>query len=84
MGNENFDLEKFTKKNDFKLWRVKTRALLVQQRIQSTFLGKDKLLEDLTEKEKTKRLEKSHSDIILSLRDKLVRKVSKQKTVATL
>ena len=34
MGNAKFDLEKFTGKNDFGLWRVKMRALLVQQGLQ--------------------------------------------------
>ena len=84
MGNAKFDLEKFTGKNDFGLWRVKMRALLVQQGIQSALLGEEKLPEGLTEKEKMEMLDKAHSAIILSLGDKVLREVSKERTAAAL
>ena len=70
MGNAKYDLERFTGKNDFGLWRVKMRAMLVQQGIQAALLGEDNLPTHLTEKEKVEMLEKAHSALILSLGDK--------------
>uniref|UniRef100_A0A803PLQ0 Uncharacterized protein n=1 Tax=Cannabis sativa TaxID=3483 RepID=A0A803PLQ0_CANSA len=69
MGIANFDLGKFTEKN-FRLWMVKMRALLVQQGIQATLLGEEKLPASLAGKEKTEALDKAHNGIILSLWDK--------------
>uniref|UniRef100_A0A803Q6S7 CCHC-type domain-containing protein n=1 Tax=Cannabis sativa TaxID=3483 RepID=A0A803Q6S7_CANSA len=82
MGNAKFDLEKFTGKNDFGLWRVKMRAMLVQQGLQDALLGESKLSATLSEKEKTEILEKAHSAIILSLGDRVLREVSKETTAA--
>ena len=67
MGNAKFDLEKFDGKNDFGLWRVKMRALLVQQGLQEALLGEEKLSTELSDKEKFEILIKAHSAIILSL-----------------
>ena len=78
MGNAKYDLERFTGKNDFGLWRVKMRAMLVQQGIQAALLGEDNLPTHLTEKEKVEMLEKAHSALILSLGDKVLREVSKE------
>ncbi|KAG6679195.1 hypothetical protein I3842_14G118700, partial [Carya illinoinensis] len=63
-----FDVEKFTGKNDLGLWRIKMKALLVQQ--------------GLHEKEKIQVLQKAYSTIIISLGDKILRKVAKKDTVA--
>lgn len=78
MGTAKYDLERFTGKNDFGLWRVKMRAMLVQQCIQAVLLGEDKLPTHLSEKEKVDMLEKAHSALILSLGDKVLREVSKE------
>ncbi|XP_060973926.1 uncharacterized protein LOC133039124 [Cannabis sativa] len=53
MGNAKFAIEKFDGKNDFSLWRVKMRALLVQQGIQDAILGdedqrQDKVLREVS------------------------------------
>ena len=82
MGNAKFDLEKFTGKNDFGLWRVKMRALLVQQGLQYAILRESKMPEGLSEKEKNEILDKAHSAIILSLGDKVLREVSKEESAA--
>lgn len=82
MGNAKFDLEKFTRKNDFGLWIVKMRAMLVQHGLQAALLGESKLPEGLTEKERLDILEKAHIAIILSLGDKVLREVSKETTAA--
>ena len=83
MGNTKFDLEKFTGKNDFGLWKMKMRALLVQQGIHDALLGEDNFKEK-TDKEKIEMVEKAHSAIILSLGDKVLREVSKEITAAGL
>uniref|UniRef100_A0A803NT26 CCHC-type domain-containing protein n=1 Tax=Cannabis sativa TaxID=3483 RepID=A0A803NT26_CANSA len=83
MGNAKFDIEKFDGKNDFSLWRVKMRALLVQQGIQDAILGDDKI-RDKTDAEKSELMEKAHSALILSLGDKVLREVSKETTTAGL
>ncbi|KAL6340066.1 hypothetical protein AAG906_038901 [Vitis piasezkii] len=66
-----FDVEKFTSRNDFGLWRLKMRTLLVQQRLQDALLREKNLPNTMQEKEKTKMLEKAHSAIIISLGDTL-------------
>ena len=53
MGTAKFDLEKFTDRNDFGLWRLKMRALLVQQRLQDALLGEKNLPTSMQENEKT-------------------------------
>ena len=63
MAFAKYEVEKFTGQNNFGLWRLKMRALLVHQ-------GKDKKI----------LLDKAHSAIILSLGDKVLRQVSKEKT----
>ena len=52
MGAAKFDLEKFTDRNDFGLWRPKMRALLVQQRLQDALLGEKNLPTSMLENEK--------------------------------
>uniref|UniRef100_A0A803PQN8 Retrovirus-related Pol polyprotein from transposon TNT 1-94 n=1 Tax=Cannabis sativa TaxID=3483 RepID=A0A803PQN8_CANSA len=83
MGNAKFEIEKFGGKNDFSLWMVKMRALLVQQGIQDAILGDDKI-KDKTDAKRSEILEKAHSALILSLGDKDLREVSKETTTAGL
>uniref|UniRef100_A0A803NSH6 Retrovirus-related Pol polyprotein from transposon TNT 1-94 n=1 Tax=Cannabis sativa TaxID=3483 RepID=A0A803NSH6_CANSA len=71
MGNTKFDLEKFNGKNDFGFWKVKMRALLVQQGLRDALLGEEKMHAGLTDKEKLDILIKAHNTIILSLGDKV-------------
>lgn len=77
-----FDIEKFTGKNDFGLWRLKMRAILVLQGLQDALAGEGKLPSTLTEKEKKDLLENARSALILSLGDRVLREVSKEKTAA--
>ncbi|KAE8715970.1 hypothetical protein F3Y22_tig00110156pilonHSYRG00076 [Hibiscus syriacus] len=69
MGYAKFDIEKFIGKNDFGLWRVKMRALLVQQGIVEALQGPTALPTEILEKERNSILEKAHSAIILNLDD---------------
>lgn len=75
-----FDAEKFTGKNDFGLWRIKMKAMLVQQGIADALKGKNGLSEKLTDEQKEEILLKAHSVIILSLSDKVLREVSREET----
>ncbi|RVW60777.1 Retrovirus-related Pol polyprotein from transposon TNT 1-94 [Vitis vinifera] len=84
MGTAKFNVEKFTGKNDFGLWRLKMRALLVQQGLQDALLGKKNLPSTMQEKQKIELLEETHSAIILSLGDTMLREVAKAKSAAEL
>lgn len=84
MGSARFDIEIFTGKNDFGLWRLKMRALLVQQGLELALEGEQKLPSTLTDKEKREILDKAHSALILSLGDKVLREVSKEKSASAI
>ncbi|KAH9698599.1 hypothetical protein KPL71_024065 [Citrus sinensis] len=89
MISTKIDLEKFTGKNDFNMWKVKMEALLITQ-------GLGDALEPVTKKEgkeesssKTPKMaaeidKKARSTIILILGDLVIREVAKEKTVADL
>ncbi|KAH9781363.1 Integrase catalytic domain-containing protein [Citrus sinensis] len=91
MGTTRFDLEKFNGENDFYLWSLKMRAILIQQ-------GLDSALDGEEEKSKKEREEgssssggdlrtmnnKAHSTIILHLSDEVLREVAKEKSASGL
>lgn len=52
MGSSKFDIEMFSGKNDFGLWRMKVRAILVQQGVAEALKGKEELTYSLSSKEK--------------------------------
>ena len=60
------------------LWHLKIRALLFHQGLEEA-LKREKGLPNIV-KDKKKPLQKAHSAIILNLGDKVLRKVSKEKT----
>lgn len=79
-----FEAEKFTGKNDFGLWRMKMRAMLIQQGL-SVALDGEKAQADSDEKAAAKRAEimaKAHSVVVLCLGDKVLREVAKESTAA--
>jgi hypothetical protein len=91
MASTKFELEKFDGRNDFGLWRLKMRALLVHQGLLDALRGVNPLTlpTDASEKDKKENdvkwkgiLDKAHSTIILSLGDRVLREVSKETTVA--
>ena len=87
MSISRFEAEKFSGKNDFGLWRLKMRAMLVQQGLAEALKGEDKtkVAEELDPKEKAKRdeiFERAHSAIILNLGDKVLREVARETTAA--
>lgn len=79
-----YNIDKFNGKNDFALWRLKMRALLVQQGLDEVLEGERKLPNTLTETQKKELMNKAHSAIILCLGDRVLREVSKEKTAASI
>ena len=75
-------MEKFTGQNDFGLWRMKMRVLLIQQGLVEALEGEAKHEKSMVVVDKKALLEKFHNVIILSLGDKVLRQVSKEKTAA--
>ncbi|GKA50571.1 hypothetical protein Tco_0743644 [Tanacetum coccineum] len=74
-----FDIEKFDGKNDFGLWQIKMRALMVKQ-------GRDPALEtlqaDMVAGKKVALMKKAYSTLILCLGDRVLREVTKETTAA--
>ncbi|KAH9679593.1 hypothetical protein KPL71_026196 [Citrus sinensis] len=92
MAATRFDLEKFNGENDFYLWSLKMRAILIQQGLDSA-LNDDE--ESKSKKEKGEGSSgsdgdlrtinnKAHSTIILHLFDEVLREVAKEKTASGL
>ncbi|KAF7811757.1 Retrovirus-related Pol polyprotein from transposon TNT 1-94 [Senna tora] len=79
-----FEIEKFNDNNDFSLWRVKMRALLVQQGLLKALEGKEALSTELSNQEKDDLLERALSTILLSLADDVLREVADEKSAAGL
>ncbi|GJZ62217.1 hypothetical protein Tco_0618354 [Tanacetum coccineum] len=74
-----FDIEKFDGKNEFGLWQIKMRALMVQQ-------GCDAALETLPANmeagEKAALMKKAYSTLILCLEDRVLQEVAKETAAA--
>ena len=79
-----FKLEKFNGSNDFTLWKLKMKALLVQHGCAAALDGEGKLLGDLKDGEKWDLLARAHSAILLCLTDEVLREVADQTTTAGL
>ncbi|KAL8471904.1 hypothetical protein ACS0TY_029223 [Phlomoides rotata] len=83
MVTTRFDIEKFSGKTDFGLWRIKMKALLVHQGLAEALKddsSSDEEESSSTQAERAKMLEKAHSAIIMCLGDKVLREVSKEST----
>ncbi|KAH9716107.1 Integrase catalytic domain-containing protein [Citrus sinensis] len=86
MGTSKFEVEKFIGENDFHLWWLNIRALLVHQGLEET-LGdprSEKKPSKLSDDEMRDALDKAHSTLILSLGDGVLREVGDQTTTAGL
>lgn len=77
-----FDFETFTRKNDFSLWRMKMKALLVQQGLLGTLKGE--FLATIFEYSKQELLDRAHSSLTLALGDQVLREVGKEQTAAAM
>ena len=78
------EAEKFTGHNDFGLWRIKMKALLIQQGLADAIKSKSPVIEEgVDEKVAAKKREiweKAHSAIVLCLGGKVLREVAKETT----
>ena len=72
VSSAKYEVEKFTGKNSFSLWRIKMRAMLVQQGLLKALSGKEKLPSTLSDEQKDEMLEKAHSAILLALGDEVL------------
>jgi len=70
-----WDIENFTGSNDFGLWKVNTRSILIQQKCVEALKGKAQMHAHLTPVEKTEMDVKAVSAIIFCLRDKVLNKL---------
>lgn len=86
MGTQKLDVEKFTGENDFHLWSLKMRALLVHQ-------GIEEVLEDSQSSKKPRKIkdedlqdamDKAHRTLIMSRGDGVSREVGDQTSAAGL
>ncbi|XP_042045098.1 mitotic apparatus protein p62-like [Salvia splendens] len=80
MAAARFDFEKFSGKNDFGLWKVKMKAMLIQQGLWEAMKykapDKDADTDDKEEIKKLDLMERAHSAIMLSLGDRVLRESS--------
>ncbi|KAH9697287.1 hypothetical protein KPL71_023550 [Citrus sinensis] len=91
MAGSKIDLEKFTGKNDFNMWKVKMEALLITQGLGDALepIIKKEGLEastssSLTPQQAAEIDKKARSTIILSLGDSVIREVARERSVADL
>ncbi|KAL8494299.1 hypothetical protein ACS0TY_025194 [Phlomoides rotata] len=80
MTSMKLDVEKFSGMNDFGLWKVKMKALLVHHGLASALQPAGGTESSISREKKDEIMEKAHSAIILCLGDKPLREVSKEKT----
>ena len=80
MASAKFEIDKFTGTNDFSLWRIKMKALLVHQGI-SEAIDSEAMADLDDDKKKQREIQtKAHSAILLSLGDEVLREVSSEET----
>ncbi|KAK2421738.1 alpha carbonic anhydrase [Trifolium repens] len=82
MGSK-FDIEKFTGSNDFGLWKVKMKAVLVHNNCADALKGAE-MPSSLFDAEKAVLNEKAVSCITLCLADKVLREVAKETNAASM
>nr|GFB87433.1 retrovirus-related Pol polyprotein from transposon TNT 1-94 [Tanacetum cinerariifolium] len=79
MTGAKFDIEKFDGTGDFGLWRVKMRALLIQDGCEAAL---EVLPADMEAQTKVELNKKAHSVMILCLGNKVLREVTEETTAA--
>ena len=85
MSSQKFEIERFNGSNDFTLWKLKMRALLVQQKCAAAIEGDERLeAMGLSEAEKDEVVARAHSAILLSLADEVLREVADETTAVGL
>ncbi|KAL1535775.1 Retrovirus-related Pol polyprotein from transposon TNT 1-94 [Salvia divinorum] len=85
MSTAKFEVEKFSGRNDFGLWRLKMKAILMQQGLWDILNAGNASDEELDVIEEARRRDmqyKAYSTLILNLTDRVLREVSKEETAA--
>ncbi|GKE69277.1 hypothetical protein Tco_1527349 [Tanacetum coccineum] len=79
MTGAKFDIKKFDRTGDFRLWRIKMRALLIQHGCEAAL---EDLPTDMEAQTKAELKKKAYSALILCLGNKVLREVTQETTVA--
>jgi len=74
----------FTKDNDFGLWKVKMKAVLIQQKCEKALKGESALPVTMSQAKKIEMMDKARSAIVLCLGDKVLRDVAKEPTATSM
>jgi len=82
--NSKWDIEKFTRSNDFRLWKVKMQVVLTQQKCVEALKGEVALLSTLTQAKKCEMIDKENSAMFLCLKDKILRDVMMEVTAPSM
>ena len=82
MGSK-FDIEKFTGTNDFGLWKVKMRVVLVHNKCVEALKGA-RMPESLSDEENASLNERAVNVITLCLGDNVLREVAKETNIAVM
>ena len=82
MAMAKFDIEKFNGNNDFGLWRLKMKAVMMQQGLWDVLKGGKEEAEEKTDIKKSNLHDKAYGTLILNLSDRVLREVSKLETAA--
>jgi len=77
-----WDAEKLAGDNDFRLWKVKIEAVLIQQKCEKALKGEGVLPTTMSQAEKNGIVDKAKSAIVLCLGDKDLRDVAKEPIAA--
>ena len=84
MASLKFDIKKLNRENDYGLWKMKMRAILVQQGLEKALLPEGKWPSETSESQYGEIQSKAFSAIILSLSDNVLRTVSHVNTISEL
>jgi len=84
METTKYDIEKFSGENDFRLWRIKMEAILIQHGYAEALKGEERMSESLSSKEKSEMIDRARSEIMLRHGDKALREVARERTAASM
>lgn len=77
-------IDKFSKENDFKLWKVNMQVIISLKRCIKALKHETLMPTCLTQVEKTEMMDKAIRVIILCLEDKVLRNAVREKTVTSM
>ena len=79
-----WEIEIFSDNNDFELWKIKMQAILIQEKCIDALKGEALMPVRLTQIQKTQMVDKARSSIILCLKNKVLRDVSREQTAVVM